>query len=402
MKNYLSTNHRPRCALLIGSLLIAVMLAACGGGGGGGGGSNSGSSTSTSFTSGAISGFGSVIINGIRFDDSSAAVSDDDDNSQNKDDLKLGMMADIEGSSVSTDASGARHGQASKIRFGSEIVGPVSRVGATDLVVLGQTVNVTATTLFDDTLTNKLASVQVNDVLEVYGLPDASGQFTATRIEGKTTPLSYKLRGVISNLDTTAKTFTIGSETISYLGLSANDLPSNFGDGVRVRVKLKTAQENGAWVATKIRSGVRSPGKHDEAELKGLITEFTSKNSFSVNGIAVDATNATFPKGDDLKVGMRVEVEGSAVDGVIIAKKVKIENDDDVRAEGFELHGLISDLNLVTKTFTLRGVAVNYGNATFKGSTEGSLIDGIRIEVKGIPSADRTSLDAIKISIELS
>ena len=392
---------RRRYAQLISYLITAVILTACGGGGGGGS-SGVGSSTSSSFTSGAITGFGSVIINGIRFDDSSSSVSDDDESSRSRDDLRLGMVAEIEGSKLTSDDRG-RHGSASTIRFGSEIVGPVGSVGANSLTVLGQTVQVTSTTVFDDSLANGLASIQVKDVVEVYGLPGAAaGQYTATRIEPKSNPQSFKLRGVVSNLNTTEKTFTIGSETISYSGLSANDLPSNLADGVRVRVKLQTTQVNGAWGATKIRNGVRSPGKHDEAELKGLITEFTSKFAFSVNGIPVNATNATFPKGDNLNVGTRVEVEGSAVDGVIVAKKVKIENDDDVRAEGFELHGSISNLDLAGKTFKLRGITVNYGNATFKGSTEGSLIDGIRIEVKGIPSADRTSLDAIKISIELS
>ncbi len=161
---------------------MRATLAACGGGDGGGTSTTSGQ---TSFTSGAISGFGSVIINGIRFDDSAATVSNDDDSTQSKDNLKLRTMAEIEGSSVSTDVSGARHGEASKIRFGSEIVGPVSSVGTANLIVLGQTVNVTATTVFDRTLTNELTSVQVNGVrVEVKGIPSADGtSLDATKVK---------------------------------------------------------------------------------------------------------------------------------------------------------------------------------------------------------------------------
>ena len=384
-----------RYAQLLTSILLAAGIAACGGGGGGG----SSGGGQTSFTSGTITGFGSVIINGIRFDDSSAGVSDDDDNSQSKDDLRLGMSAEVEGSSVTTHTSGARHGSASAIHFGSEIVGPVSSVGANSLVVLGQTVDVTASTVFDDRLPNGLASIQPGDIVEVYGLPGATaGQYTATRIEPKIAAQSFKLRGVVANLDTNAKTFTIGSETISYVNLSVNQIPANLANGLRVRVKLLTAQASGAWVATKLKSGVRSVGRHSEAELKGLITEFTTIHSFSVNGIPVDATNATFPNGDALAAGTRVEVDGSTVDGVIIATKVKIESEHDVESEGFELHGALTDLNAELKTFMLRGVKVNYGNIT--GDIVASLANGVRVEVKGSPSVDRTSLDATRIKLD--
>lgn len=383
---------------MIVCLFIAASLTACGGGGGGGG--STGGSSTTSFTSGSITGFGSVIINGIRFDDSSSSVSDDDDSSRSRDDLRLGMSAEVEGSQISTDDIGRRSGSASTIRFGSEIVGPVSNVGASSLIVLGQTIVVTSTTVFDDRIRNGLASINPGDVVEVHGLPGASaGQYTATRIEPKSGATFYKLRGVVSNLDSNAKTFKIGTETISYASVSGNDLPSNLANDLRVRVTLQIVQDRGVWIATKVKSGVRSPGRHEEAELHGIITAFTSKFAFSVNGIPVDATNAAFPKGDSsIVLGARVEVEGRSVDGSIIAKKVKPESDDDISSEGFELHGTISEFNAVAKTFKLRGIIVNFANRT--ESVVASLADGVKVEVKGLPSLDRTELNATRIKLE--
>ncbi|MFD2452572.1 hypothetical protein [Ideonella paludis] len=58
-----------------------------------------------SFTSGAISGFGSIIVNGVRFDDSGAQVYDDDGNRRGSDDLKLGAHVEIEASRI--DRTGA-------------------------------------------------------------------------------------------------------------------------------------------------------------------------------------------------------------------------------------------------------------------------------------------------------
>jgi Domain of unknown function (DUF5666) len=387
-----------RFAQVIVCIFIAASLTACGGGGGGGG--SAGGSSATSFTSGSITGFGSVIINGIRFDDSSSSISDDDDSSRSRDDLRLGMSAEVEGSQISTDASGSRSGSASTIRFGSEIVGPVSNVGASSLVVLGQTIEITSTTVFDNRLPNGLASIQPGNVVEVHGLPGASaGQYTATRIEPKNNPQFYKLRGVVSEFDSNAKTFKIGSEKISYASVSGNDLPSNLGNDLRVRVKLQIVQVGGVWIAAKVKSGVRSPGRHSEAEIHGIVTDFTSKNSFSVNGIPVNATNAAFPKGDSgIVLGARIEVKGSAVDGTIIATRVKPESNDDISSAGFELHGNISNFDAVAKTFTLRGVTVNYANIS--GSVIASLADGVKVEVKGIPSSDRTKLDATRIKLE--
>ncbi|MFZ2988859.1 MAG: hypothetical protein WA086_12770, partial [Ideonella sp.] len=86
-----------RSALALASLSVLV---ACGGGGSAdtdaSTGGTPGASTLTAFTSGSISGFGSVIVNGVRFDDSNATVEDDDGGRHGRDDLKLGASVEIE------------------------------------------------------------------------------------------------------------------------------------------------------------------------------------------------------------------------------------------------------------------------------------------------------------------
>ena len=67
--------------------LAAGVLAGCGGGGEGGVGTGG---TGT-YALGTITGFGSIIVNGVRFDDSAASVLDDDDATRSRDELKLGM-----------------------------------------------------------------------------------------------------------------------------------------------------------------------------------------------------------------------------------------------------------------------------------------------------------------------
>lgn len=380
--------------------LVAAVLAGCGGGGS----DSSSSDTATAYSSGPITGFGSVIVNGVRFDDSSARITDDDDVALGRDELRLGMMAEVHGAGVATDSLG-RHGRALAIRIGNEIVGPVSAVDATakTLTALGQIVDVTDNTLFGERITGGLAGIAVGTVIEVNGaLNVTTGHYTATRIDVRPNAPYFRLRGVISALDTTAKTFKIGDALISYAGLSTTDVFASLANGLLVRVRLQTAQVDGAWVAARIAGGVRKIENQDEAEIHGLITAFTSVTQFSVNGIAVDASNASFPDGQaGVVLGARVEVEGKAVDGVIVARKVELQNERELHIRGFELHGNITTIDTTAKTFVLRGVTVNYANAVvYKDGTEADLKVGAQVEVKGMLDVDGKTLTAVRIEFE--
>ncbi len=397
--------HSPtgRIATGVAKLLcVAAVLAGCGGGGSD---SSSGSTdTATAYAAGPITGFGSVIVNGVRFDDSAARITDDDDVALNRDELRLGMMAEVQGAGVTTDSLG-KHGRALAIRIGNEIVGPVSAVDATakTLTALGQTVVVTDNTLFGERVTGGLAGIALGTVVQVNGSLDvATGRYTATRIDIKPNAAYFRLRGVIANLDTTAKTFKIGEALISYASLSATDVFATLANGLMVRVKLQTTQVAGAWVATRIAGGVRKIENHDEAEIHGLITAFTSVTQFSVNGIVVDASNAVFPNGQaGVVLGARVEVEGKAVDGVIVARKVELEDEREVHIRGFELHGNISALDTTLKTFVLRGVTVSYASTTvYKDGSEANLAVGAKVEVKGSLNLDGKTLTAVRIEFD--
>lgn len=402
-------------ATLAVSLAAAVVLVACGGGGGGGGdapattSSGTGTTpvtatptaTTSSFTLGAISGFGSVVVGGVRFDDSRARVEDDDGSVRHSSDLKLGMVVALDASGVDRSAGTA---SAERIRMGSEIVGPVGAVNATasTLTVLGQTVLVTTSTVFDSTLSGGLSAIAAGAVLEVHGILDqATGQITATRIEPKTGATAYKLRGVVASLDSTNKTFKIGTETISYASLAT--VPSGLADGVVVRVLLQTTQVNGAWVATRLGSGARVPsGTLSDAHVEGAITVFTSSASFEVNGLKVDASSASFPDGTTgIVLGARVEVTGTLTNGVLVATKVEVEDRREGGQRPLELHGAITSVDTTAKTFLLRGVTVWYGGTvSFRNGVEADLAAARNVEVKGVLSTDGTRLEARRVEFK--
>jgi len=146
--------------------------------------------------------------------------------------------------------------------------------------------------------------------------------------------------------------------------------------------------------------GVRPPEDREEASLKGLVTAVVSSTRFSINGLPVDASGATVPAG--LRLGVRAEAEGSVSGGVLLADKVSIESDDDVRERGFELEGTVESTNPAAQTFVLRGVTVSTARSDLR-LKDGTLADiqpGREIEVKAQLSADRTRLEATEIEFE--
>jgi hypothetical protein len=83
---------------LLASFALAGLFAGCGGGVGSGG-------TGT-YASGAITGFGSIIVNDVRYDDSAATILDDDDAPRSSSELRLGMTVQIDAGAIASDSSG--------------------------------------------------------------------------------------------------------------------------------------------------------------------------------------------------------------------------------------------------------------------------------------------------------
>lgn len=395
----------PRAGLVAAVFTSLALVVGCGGGGGDapstGGGVAPTGTTVVAFTQGTITGFGSVIVNGVRFDDTAASVTDDDGAKQALSTLRLGMRVEVDSGTVDRLSATAK---AVAVRFGGLVTGPVTAVDTTanTITVLGQVVDVTSTTVFDDSLGAGLAAVTAGTVIEVHGLRDAAtGRIVATRVEPESTATAYKLRGTVSSLDTTAKTFSIGGAAISYAGVAT--VPANLANGVSLRVALATAAVSGVWQATSLGIKAARTDSLAEAHVRGAISAFTSATSFTVDGIVVDATSASFPDGTTgLALGAQVEVEGKLSSGVLVATKVELEsrhaNDDSRR---LELHGAITAVDTAAKTFVLRGVTVSYGGTvTYNGGTEAGLVVGAKVEVKGGVGSTRTQVVATRIKFE--
>ena len=376
---------------LLAAVAAASVLVACGVGSGG---------TGASFTSGSITGFGSVIVGGVRYDDSSARVEDDEGAERSATDLRLGMVADI-------DATGDYGGKAvaQSIRFRSELIGPVTAINTAtpSITVLGQRVAVLATTVFDSaSLPGGLAALAVGDVVEVYGQLDlATTRITASRVERRGSVGAYKLRGPIATLDTKTKTLVVGGQTIGY-AQAPPDATLLLAVGQFVRVTLRTTPIAGVWTATSLRSGALRLEDLQQVTIEGRISAYTSSAHFSVNGVPVDASGVSYGGGSSRVVlGAHVTVKGSSSGGTLVARSVDVADEESPGSEYFDLSGSITAVDLAAKTFVVRGVTVSYTNTTrFEGGGPANLVVGRKVQAKGLLSSDRTRLEAVSIEFD--
>jgi len=382
-------------------VLAAALTVGCGGGGTGGVDSGGTGAPAASFASGTITGFGTVIVTDVHFDDLGAVVSDADGRARSRDELRLGMSVDVRGSSIVTDAEGHQASTATSFVINSAIVGPIGAndLAARTLTVLAQTIDVASTTVFDNGLAGGQSALAPGDVVEVHARFNAlTGRYAATRVERKTGVATYAVRGIASNLDAGSRTFSIGSLRLSYAGLGA--APAALVNGAFVRVSLGLAPgAGGAWPVVRVANGSPPVDDRPEAKVEGLVTAFTSSARFTVDGTPVDASHAQFPDGTQgLAIGGRVEVEGQTIAGVLVASRVKQVSDSEESAAQFDVRGTITSIDTAAQTFLVRGVVVSYsGSVDFRDGTAADLAVGREVEARGTLSPDGTRVQAARL-----
>jgi hypothetical protein len=379
---------------------VVVVLAAAAVGGARGGGVDTGGTgaVALSYAAGRISGFGSVIVNDVHYDDTTAAILDDDGGVHVPDDLQLGMTVTIESGPVTQDADGTTTSVASKITFGSEIIGPVEATdtATSTLQVLGQTVKLDVNTVLAGYASP--AAIRTGDVVQVFAFFDSSGsRYAATRVEHlPEVPSRYKVRGPIAHLDTAAKTFDIGAATIDYGSVAPADLPG-LQDGATARVELRTQMQGGRWIATRIVTGLPGIPPDTTIEIEGFVTAFRSLARFKVDGVDVDASGSgvVFDQGTAAQIANRARllVRGHLHDEVLIAEHIQVTqvapsagNDDNPPQEPqqFEVKGSIASVDAPAQSFVVRGTTVFYdGNTEFDRGDVSDLQPGRTVQVKG-------------------
>jgi hypothetical protein len=343
-------------------LAAAAALVACGGGSG-----MSGTSTAPGtvpvMATGTITGFGSIYLNGVHFKTTSATIRK---NGQvvAQSALKVGEIARIKGSKNDADATG----NADSVDVDESVVGPIATITGNTLTVLGQTVKIDSGTSFSsDVKPADIGGLNVKDFVAVSGLTAADGSITATRIDREASGGNLQVLGTVASVDTMHTTFMINALIVNY-STTANltgftgGQPAN-GDLVEVQGTMFDGTTLTATRVDKQMSDEEQAGNHEDMELEGLITAFTSATDFKVADEPVTTTTATVYRNGtaaDLALNVKVEVEGSLnSSNVLVADVVSFH-----RNGGVELQSTVTAVDTTAGTLKVLGVEITVTPST--------------------------------------
>ncbi len=358
--------------------MLASIMAACGGGGS----TSSGIGGTGITSSGAITGTGSIYVNGVRFNTDNATVTVND-GPATASALKVGMVVKV----VGTVDDGGVTGTANTVDYDNEIKGPVTGLNTPasgdglikQFTVMGQVVEISSTaTMFENEGSGPFdfETIMDNDFVEVSGFVDQAGVLQATRVEKKTGS-EVELKGTVANYSPTGGAAGMGSFTLGTLitvevdaGTDTSDLSGGLANDLRVEVKGSLAGT--IITATEIEPDDSGLGDDvDNVSLEGIVSGFTDINSsFTVAGQTVDASTASLePANLVLGDGVQVEVEGDIVNGVLVADEVE------ARSGEVKLHATVS--STTTSSITLRYIG---GNVTAQVDNQTSFKDGLTLQ----------------------
>ena len=363
----IQTRHLARhCA----AACLAVLLAACGGGDGGIGGTGAsivtgpnlggGVTFGTGLSYGTVQGFGSVIVNGVHYEDRGVDIVFDDrtirgdGGSTTQSNLRVGMVVRVDFDSA-TSVKG--------FTVDSPLSGRVESVlDDNRFVLMGQTIRTDDTTKrYEDNVERPGLVLAVGDYVNVQGLVTGdSGVVTAGYLQKLSTATSqFEAKGVVTNHNGT-NSFKIGALAVTYTtATTTSDMPAGSWNGLVVEVKGSSCSGGatgtcGTLAATKVELNgpvVSASTTKAQAEIEGMVISGTAA-SFKLGNQTVTTDSSTRWEGGaaaDLLTGVKVEAEGSIVNGTLKASKVSFK--DGARAEGD-----VATLSSATSSFTLNGL----------------------------------------------
>ena len=402
---------------MIKSSLIICLLALFVGCGGGSGGSSTpppdnnpppvGGIGRTGIAQGPISTFGSIVVNGVRYDTSSANFTINGAPGGSQDELRVGQVVTVSGS---IDDNGV-DGDADEVEFDDNVTGSIESIDPVtgQIVVLGQTVLISPETSFDFRISPaSIDGLAIDDIIEISGLVDASGRITATRIESKAGETEFEVKGIVSNLDTASLLFDINSLTVDYSAATLENFSGGtISSGDVVEAKGTSFGAGGELVATRVEreDGLAGVADGVHIEIQGFITRFQSAEDFDVTGLPVTTTTSTIYEGGvkgDLALNVKVEVEGDVnASGVLVATKVDIR-----RAKAVRVTANVDSINATANSLVLLGITVTVdlltrledkSDANVRPLTLANINAGDYVEIRGteFPAGSGTILAAI-------
>jgi hypothetical protein len=331
--------------------------------------------TGAKTTFGEIDAFGSVVVNGVHYDETGANIIVDGTPGQSRAALKLGMIAQIDG----TIDYALNTGVADVIRVDRVLFGQIEDINpsATEVRILQQRVSLTSGTRVEGAL--GLNTLIVGDWIAVHGLDDPGRKsVVASLIERLDAPDdgASSIRGTVQNVQRSR--LRIGQLNILVANNNAQD-----GDFVFV----KGDYLGGALVASgAIVTQEVETHENVETELQGYVAAYRGVDQFTIAGVIVDASAAKFSGGraSDLRQNARITVEGPVVNGVLMAEEIEFPTTLPP-VESIEIEGTITSFSSMAD-FVIKGRHIDAGDITLTSAKMPKV--GWKAHVKGSVATD--------------
>ena len=408
-----SDQLRKRLSLAIAPVAFGI-FSACGGGGGGGIGIADGGIRGTGSSVGPVSGFGSVFVNGVKFETGNILNRrvENNDGLSSEDDLEKGMILRVAGQ-WSPDGTGTAESLEYDDTFRSTAanvsVTKVDSSGAPEtgtFTVLGQTISFDRRTVIR--LDNEFADASALEgkLVRISAWP--SGDSYRASYIGELDTLTGNLVELEGLGRYDSGDLLIGTQRIIVPGDSvfADGLTADAIGQTGQRIEVEGEYDGAIITARTIRPADdrRYEGQEGEdIEITGTVSGYTPRaTSFFVNGVAVSITSDTEFDDldrDQLTDNMLVRVEGDFRDGTIVAEEVELfEGNADVEASVIKA-GRLPD------SWDIGGVIVVLTNSTVIEFDDGlsSISPDVSAEVEGIERTGndgKVFLEALTVEVE--
>jgi hypothetical protein len=379
MSNFIIARVR-RMAAIVAPLLV---LAACGSGGGGIFSLADVGSGGTGI--GFLTGFGSLIVDGMRRDDSAASYTSEADQASA---IAMAPTGAMLGHSVEYSYDGS--GKMMSVLVSPELAGTVTAVGPTSVTVFGTTVDINSDATAGPATSlvgyGSLPDIKVGDRIEVHGLlkTDSLGKLhlQATLVVQKPAATGARLTGYVTQYDAAAGTFALGSNLVTVGSATISPAGAVLSNGQLVTVWSNADPLGNAVSANTVRIKWPTVSNRNVA-MSGAISSYTGAASFQVRNMIVDASSAVVaPSGVSFANGKYVVVVGSfdVKTNKLTATSVTVITP--AAPTTVELHGTVANF-VSAASFTVRGVVVDASAAAFIGGTASQLANGVFVEVHG-------------------
>lgn len=307
-------------------LFVIFFLSACSDGTSGieGSGKDEGTERAAAVVVGPIQDFGSVILNGKKFNTDNAEFYLRGDVGR-QDDLNRGHYVTV----IGTFDESAESGIANEVHFFPTITGPITQINIEDRAfnVLGRSIQVNSETLYSQNIIEQgIEGLATGMRVTVSGSQSGAGIVQASRVDA-IEQTGVELNGRVRALDVDQQTFMLGTLTVDYSSVNNSTFLQN-GSIVWLSGNLDSDEVLAATVL-RDRSDKNVLLSGRRLELKGFVENFQAENGLmEINRRVIrlgDDTQISLPKPLSLGDGVEAVVNGIVLeDGALLASLVRV------------------------------------------------------------------------------